>query len=89
MSINFVKYFNEDLSQYKRTDMVISSGEDNEITFLEMHSICSAIYPCTSLILDEEEHPAHPAPLRPRYHVHFATDPDLGEDLFVQLICSR
>lgn len=86
---NFVKYFNEDLSQYKRTDMVISSREEHGVTFDEMHSLCAAIYPCTSLIPDEEEHPAHPAPLRPRYHVHFATDPDLGEDLYVQLICSR
>lgn len=86
---NFVKYFNEDLSQYKRTDMVISSREEHGVTFDEMHSLCAAIYPCTSLIPDKEEHPAHPAPLRPRYHVHFATDPDLGEDLFVQLICSR
>lgn len=86
---NFVKYFNEDLSQYKRTDMVISSREEHGVTFDEMHSLCAAIYPCTSLIPDKEEHPAHPAPLRPRYHVHFATDPDLGEDLYVQLICSR
>ena len=86
---NFVKYFNEDLTQYKRTDMVISSGEDNEITFLEMHSICAAIYPRTSLIPDKEEHPTHPAPLKPRYHVHFATDPDLGDDLHVRLICIR
>lgn len=86
---NFVKYFNEDLTQYKRTDMVISSGKDNEITFLEMHSLCAAIYPRTSLIPDKEEHPTHPAPLRLRHHVHFATDPDLGEDLYVQLICSR
>ena len=86
---NFVKYFNEDLSQYKRTDMVISSREEHGVTFDEMHSLCAAIYPRTGLILDKEEHPAHPAPLRPRYHVHFATDPDLGEDLHVQLICSR
>ena len=86
---NFVKYFNEDLSQYKRTDMVISSREEHGVTFDEMHSLCAAIYPRTGLILDKEEHPAHPAPLRPRYHVHFATDPDLGEDLYVQLICSR
>ena len=86
---NFVKYFNEDLSQYKRTDMVISSREEHGATFDEMHSLCAAIYPRTSLIPDKEEHPAHPAPLRPRYHVHFATDPDLGEDLYVQLICSR
>ena len=86
---NFVKYFNEDLSQYKRTDMVISSREEHGVTFDEMHSLCAAIYPRTGLILDQEEHPAHPAPLRPRYHVHFATDTDLGEDLYVQLICSR
>lgn len=86
---NFVKYFNEDLTQYKRTDMVISSGKDNEITFLEMHSLCAAIYPRTGLILDKEEHPSHPAPLSPRIHVHFATDPDLGYDLHVRLICSR
>lgn len=86
---NFVKYFNEDLTQYKRTDMVISSGEDNEITFLEMHSICAAIYPRTGLILDKEEHPTLPAPLKPRFHVHFATDTDLGDDLHVRLICSR
>lgn len=86
---NSVKYFNEDLSQYKRTDMVISSREEHGVTFDEMYSLCAAIYPRTGLIPDKEEHPAHPAPLRPRYHVHFATDPDLGEDLYVQLICSR
>ena len=86
---NFVKYFNEDLSQYKHTDMVISSREEHGVTFDEMHSLCAAIYPCTSLIPDKEEHPAHPAPLRPRYHVHFATDTDLGDDLHVRLICSR
>lgn len=86
---NFVKYFNEDLSQYKRTDMVISSREEHGVSFDEMHSLCAAIYPRTGLVLDKEEHPTHPAPLRPRYHVHFATDPDLGEDLYVQLICSR
>lgn len=86
---NFVKYFNEDLPQYKRTDMVISSREEHGVTFDEMHSLCAAIYSRTGLILDEEEHHTHPAPLKPRYHVHFATEPDLGEDLHVQLICSR
>lgn len=41
---NFVKYFNEDLTQYKRTDMVISSGEEHGVSFLEMDSLCAAIY---------------------------------------------
>ena len=87
---NFVKYFNEDLTQYKRTDMVISSGEKNGVTFLEMHSLCTAIYPRTGLILDEEGYPVgHSTPHKPEYHVHFATDPNLGDDLYVRLICSR
>lgn len=87
---NFVKYFNEDLTQYKRTDMVISSGEEQGVTFLEMHSLCVAIYPRTGLILDKEGHPiGHSTPHKPEYHVHFATDPDLGDDLYVRLICSR
>jgi len=86
---NFVKYFNEDLTQYKRTDMVISSGEEQGVTFLEMHSLCVAIYPRTGLILDKEGHPiGHSTPHKPEYHVHFATDPDLGDDLYVRLICS-
>lgn len=87
---NFVKYFNEDLTQYKRTDMVISSGEEQGVTFLEMHSLCVAIYPRTGLILDKEGHPiGHSTPHKPEYHFHFATDPDLGDDLYVRLICSR
>ena len=87
---NFVKYFNEDLTQYKRTDMVISSGEEHGVTFEEMHSLCVAVYPRTGLILDEEGHPVgHSTPHKPEYNVHFATDPDLGDDLYVRLICSR
>ena len=44
----------------------------------------------TGLILDEEGHPiGHSTPHKPEYHVHFATDPDLGDDLYVRLICSR
>lgn len=87
---NFVKYFNEDLTQYKRTDMVISSGEEHGVTFLEMHSLCTAIYPRTGLILDEEGNPIrHSTTHKPEYHVHFATDPNLGDDLYVRLICSR
>ncbi len=87
---NFVKYFNEDLTQYKRTDMVISSGEENEVTFLEMQSLCTAIYPRKGLILDDERQPiGHLTPHKPEYHVHFATDHDLGDDLYVRLICSR
>lgn len=87
---NFVKYFNEDLTQYKRTDMVISSGEEHGVTFEEMHSLCVAVYPRIGLILDEEGHPVgHSTPHKPEYHVHLATDPDLGDDLYVRLICSR
>lgn len=87
---NFVKYFNEDLTQYKRTDMVISSGEEDGVTFNEMHSLCTAIYSCICLILDEEGHPIdHSIPHKPECHVHFASDPDLDDDLYVRLICSR
>ena len=87
---NFVKYFNEDLTQYKRTDMVISSGEEHGVTFEKMHSLCVAVYPRIGLILDEEGHPVgHSTPHKPEYHVHLATDPDLGDDLYVRLICSR
>lgn len=87
---NFVKYFNEDLTLYKRTDMVISSGEENEVTFLEMQSLCAAIYPRKGLILDDERQPiGHSILHKPEYHVHFATDHDLGDDLYVRLICSR
>ena len=87
---NFVKYFNEDLTQYKRTDMVISSGEEHGVTFEEMHSLCVAVYPRIGLILDEEGHPVvHSTPHKPEYHVHLATDHDLGDDLYVRLICSR
>ena len=76
---NFVKYFNEDLTQYTRTDMVISSGEENGVTPLETHSLCNVFYSRTGQILDERE----------EFHVHFATNPDLGDDLSVRLICSR
>ena len=87
---NFVKYFNEDLTQYKRTDMVIYSGEENGVTFLEMQSLCDAVYPRIGLILDEEGHPSsHSLTHKQEHHVHFATDSDLGEDLYVRLICSR
>lgn len=87
---NFVKYFNEDLTQYKRTDMVISSGEEHGVTFDEKHALCVAVYPRIGLILDEEGHPVgHSTPHKPEYHVHLATDPDFGDDLYVRLICSR
>ena len=44
----------------------------------------------TDALLDEEGHPiGHSTPHKPEYHVHFATDPDLGNDLYVRLICSR
>ena len=79
---NFVKYFNEDLTQYKRTDMLISSGEENGVTFLEMQSLCSAIFQRTNPIDHSTSH-------NPEYHVHFAVDPDLGDDLYVRLICSQ
>ena len=55
-----------------------------------LYNHISAIYPRTGLILDEEGYPVgHSTPHKPEYHVHFATDPDLGDDLYVRLICSR
>ena len=85
---NFVKYFNEDLARYKRVDIVISSGDENGVTFLEMRSLCAAIYSRTGLILDNEWHPiGHSTTHQPEYHVHFAIVPDLGDDLFVRLLC--
>ena len=87
---NFVKYFNEDLARYKRADIVITSGEENGVTFLEMHSVCTAIYSRMGLILDEGGHPiGHSTPHQPEHYIHFATDPDLGDDLYMRLICSR
>ena len=76
---NFVRYFNEDLTQYKRTDMIISSGEENGVTFLELQALRDAIFPHTGLVNGDE----------PGYIVHFTTEADLGGDLFVRLICSR
>ncbi len=76
---NFVKYFNEDLTQYKHTDMIISSGEENGVTFLELLALRDAIFPHTGLVNGDE----------PGYIVHFTTEADLGGDLFVRLICSR
>ncbi len=87
---NFVKYFNEDLTQHPRTDLVISSGEGNGVTAQEMHAICVTIFTRAEFIMDEEGHPiGQSTPHKPQYHVHLATDPALGEDLYVRLICSR
>ena len=76
---NFVKYFNEDLTQYKRTDMVISSEEEHGVTFRELEALRDAIFPRVGEVNSEE----------PGFIVHFATDPALGDDLYVRLICSR
>ena len=76
---NFVKYFNEDLTLYKRTDMVISSEEEHGVTFRELEALSDAIFPRVREVNSEE----------PGFIVHFATDPALGDDLFVRLICSR
>ena len=76
---NFVKYFNEDLTQYKRTDMVISSGEEHGVTFRELEALSDAIFPRVGEVNSEE----------PGFIVHLATDPALGDDLYVRLICSR
>jgi hypothetical protein len=76
---NFVKYFNEDLTQYKRTDMVISSGEERGVTFHELEALSDAIFPRVGEVNSEE----------PGFIVHFATDSALGDDLYVRLICSR
>ena len=73
---NFVKYFNEDITQYTRTDLIVTSGEESRATIDETHSLSAAIYQRTGLI-------------EPQYHVHFATDPGLGDDMYVRLICSR
>lgn len=75
---NFVKYFNEDLTQYKRTDMVISSEEEHGVTFLELQALRDAIFPRVGEVNSEE----------PGFIVHFAADPALGDDLKVLLICS-
>jgi len=76
---NFVKYFNEDLTLYKRTDMVISSEEEHGVTFRELEALSDAIFPRVREVNSEE----------PGFIVHFATDPALGDDLYVRLICSR
>jgi len=76
---NFVKYFNEDLTLYKRTDMVISSEEEHGVTFRELEALRDAIFPRVGEVNSEE----------PGFIVHFATDPALGDDLYVRLICSR
>jgi len=76
---NFVKYFNEDLTQYKRTDMVISSGEEHGVTFLELQALREVIFPRAGEVDGED----------PGYIVHFTTEADLGDDLHVRLICSR
>jgi hypothetical protein len=76
---NFVKYFNEDLTLYKRTDMVISSEEEHGVTFRELEALSDAIFPRVGEVNSEE----------PGFIVHFATDPALGDDLYVRLICSR
>ena len=76
---NFVKYFNEDLTLYKRTNMVISSEEEHGVTFRELEALSDAIFPRVREVNSEE----------PGFIVHFATDPALGDDLFVRLICSR
>ena len=76
---NFVKYFNEDLTLYKRTDMVISSEEEHGVTFRELEALSDAIFPRVREVISEE----------PGFIVHFATDPALGDDLYVRLICSR
>ena len=76
---NFVKYFNEDLTLYKRTDMVISSEEEHGVTFRELEALSDAIFPRVGEVNSEE----------PGFIVHFAADPALGDDLYVRLICSR
>ena len=76
---NFVKYFNEDLTLYKRTDMVISSEEEHGVTFRELEALSDAIFPRVGEVNNEE----------PGFIVHFATDPALGDDLYARLICSR
>lgn len=76
---NFVKYFNEDLTLYKRTDMVISSEEEHGVTFRELEALSDAIFPRVGEVNSEE----------PGFIVHFAVDPALGDDLYVRLICSR
>lgn len=76
---NFVKYFKEDLTLYKRTDMVISSEEKHGVTFRELEALSDAISPRVGEVNSEE----------PGFIVHFTTEPNLGDDLYVRLICSR
>ena len=87
---NFSNYFNEDLTGYTRFCIVISSSEESEVTRPETLSICMALCQRIGLVPDGKENPAcYFTCQKPECHVHFVTDPGLGEDLLVRLVCSR
>lgn len=87
---NVSSYFYEDLTGYTRFSIVISSSKGSEVTRPETLSICNAMYQHIGLVPDGEENPAGCLTRqKPECHVHFVTDPGLGEDLRVRLICSR
>lgn len=87
---NFCNYFNEDLTGYTRFCIVISSSEESEVTRPETLSICRAMCQRIGLVPDGKENPAcYFTCQKPECHVHFVTDPGLGEDLLVRLVCSR
>lgn len=87
---NFCNYFNEDLTGYTRFCIVISSSEESEVTRPETLSICRAMCQRIGLVPEGKENPAcYFTCQKPECHVHFVTDPGLGEDLLVRLVCSR
>ena len=87
---NFCNYFNEDLTGYTRFCIVISSSKESEVTRPETLSICRAMCQRIGLVPDGKENPAcYFTGQKPECHVHFVTDPGLGEDLRIRLVCSR
>lgn len=87
---NISQYFREDLSIYSNVEMVITFSKNKLKTSVEeLRTLCKAIFPLTGLVLDDNGHTVSGYSPDKAIRIHFKTEPSLGHDLHIRLICSR
>lgn len=87
---NISQYFHEDLSIYSNVEMVITFSKNKLKTSVEeLRTLCKAIFPLTGLVLDDNGNTVSGYSPDKAIRIHFKTEPSLGHDLHIRLICSR
>ena len=87
---NISQYFHEDLSGYSNVEMVISSSKRKlKPSVKELRTLCKAVFPLTGLVLDDKGNSIAGYSPDKAIRIHPNTEPSLGHDFHIRLICSR